>query len=162
MLRLGPQVIPRSRELFLVVFTVYYLCNLVVASFSIPSLSTAFMTALLDVVFLLGMIYLLLKIVNYPGRWLQTVTACSGTGIIINLCAILLLLFSQHASANSSLEAVLSLLFLLLVGWSIIIMAHILRHAMEVSMGIGIIISVGMVWLSAMLVLLFMPEQTTL
>ncbi len=78
-----------------------------------------------------------------PGHLPQTLAALAGTGAVIQLIAWPLL-----ASP---------VLLIPLLIWSLTINAHILRHALEISLGLAILISLGFLLMSATVALLISP-----
>jgi len=66
-------------------------------------------------------------------RLTQTLTALAGTGTLLGLCAlpVIQLLSSGQATGQPSLLA--SMLWLLLFGWNLVVVAHIMRHALSVN-----------------------------
>lgn len=133
-LRAAPQDLPCSRFLMLLCIGSYLLMGLVISlldqSFGLALLSTGVDTALL-----IGLAYLALWIRGYKGRAIQTVTAFAATGTLFELIGWPLVAYLQQVSADSPSN--LSLLLLVLIIWNIVVIGHILRHAVDVPMWIG-------------------------
>ena len=72
-------------------------------------------------------VIVLLQVRKLPERMPQTLSALAGTGIILGALAFGLLL-QADPEVNQPL---LGLTYLLLVGWSLAVDAHIYRHALD-------------------------------
>jgi hypothetical protein len=71
-------------------------------------------------------------------RLIQTLTALSGTGTLLGLIAlpVMQLLSSGQEAGQPFLLA--GMLWLLLFGWNLLVMAHIMRHALSVNFPVAI------------------------
>lgn len=141
-LRAGPQDLPKGQ--YLLVATI--LAGIVVDSFSSSILMPSF--AGLDVIkivavyniILLAAIYLLLKVIGYPSRGIQTLTAFAGSGVFISL-----VLLPSLLVINSAEEQAKSFVFYILADtfWRITVNSHIFRHAFSISLLLAMILSVS-------------------
>ncbi len=134
-LRKGPQDIPASYHLFGLCLTVNILFSFLLLNLFL-SLLPAISATLLKTAVLLTYVWFFLWASSMPGRWLQTVTALVGTGIILSLLTLSLYLFDGIKTEPGEW------LFLLLIGWDILITGHILRHAMLVRLWLAIVLSI--------------------
>jgi len=94
-----------------------------------------------QIVLYAGFIYLLLKINNKTDRWLQTLTALFGALALINLASYP---FIQNLNLLSEGQLVLTpgiLIVAALQLWFFIVMARVLRDAIEVTMGRAILLT---------------------
>lgn len=120
------------------------------------------MITLLEVLLLMLFIYILLRLTHKTRRWPQTMTAIFGTGIIISLFSIPLYYFGGRGDAQALVQN-LSVLFLLgLIVWNILVMAHILKHALQIHMLAGVMIMLGYTWLFSSLIVLLLPKTDVL
>jgi hypothetical protein len=62
---------------------------------------------------------------------------------------------NQH---ESWIQQIVILLFLVMVIWNVAVLAHIVRHSISTSMGIGIIIAILYIWMSSLLISMIFPE----
>lgn len=131
LLRAKPQDIPASRGLLGVTLAVYTTVSLILASVQLPA-QRALLYALADVVILAVLTHLVLLVRRFPERFTQTLTALAGSGAVLGVITWPLAHIQQP-----------SLLVLILVIWSISVTAHILRHALSLSLTLGIVISLG-------------------
>ena len=94
--------------------------------------------SLLAIAVQFGAIAALLSLRNLSERLPQTLSALAGTGFIFGLLAMLIL--SRFRPGEP--QADLALLYLGLFAWSLLVDAHIYRHALSVKMGIGVFLAV--------------------
>lgn len=140
--RKGPQDLPSSALLFKLCLLAYALSGLLVLQFDL-SLANALLLVLLDIALLISLIFVALQILGHGNRLLQTLTACVGAGIILNLVA--LPLSYWDATTTTALQTdepvfgVSALLSMLLLLWNLVIVAHILRHAFSVAFPVGVL-----------------------
>jgi hypothetical protein len=132
LLRAGPQELPASRELLGLSMASYTLASFLLSLPGYPLVAAgqlALMDAGLVVVFAATALYLTGKM----ARLTQTLTALLGTGTLLGLIAlpvIQLLASGQEAGQPSLLGG---MLWLLLFGWNLLVVAHIVRHALSVN-----------------------------
>jgi hypothetical protein len=141
-LKAGPQDLPSGQ---------YLMISAILAGIIIDSFATStFMSELSDFdvvrivsvynLVLLTAVYLLLKLVGYAGRGLQTVTAIAGCGFFISLILLpsLLMIGSAEEQVNS-----LAIFILIDNVWRIAINAHIFRHALSINLLMAMILSLS-------------------
>lgn len=108
-------------------------------------ISSGWMTAVgmsvLDTLILVLFSWSLLRVTGKTARYPQILTALAGTGVILGFVGLPLMLRAAqlHADAGSDPDLVLVLGWLLLLGWSIAVQAHIYRHALSASYGAGLL-----------------------
>jgi hypothetical protein len=83
-------------------------------------------------------IALLLSARNFQARLPQTLTALAGTGFIFGLMSLLILARVDPGKPQPDL----ALFYLILFGWSLVVDAHIYRHALSIKMNIGVLLAV--------------------
>jgi len=132
LLRAGPQDLPASRELLGLSLASYTLASFLLSLPGYP-LIAAGQLALADVSLLIVFGAMTLYLSGKMARLTQTLTALSGTGALLGLLAlpVIQLLSSGQATGQPSLLA--SMLWLLLFGWNLVVVAHIMRHALSVN-----------------------------
>jgi hypothetical protein len=136
-LRAAPQDLPASRELLGLAMAGYLLVSFLLSLPAYPPVDAgqlALMDAVLLVLFAVTVLYIPGKI----ARLTQTLTALSGTGTLLGLFAlpVIQLLSPDHESGQLSLLA--GMLWLALFGWNLIVVAHIMRHALSVNLPVAI------------------------
>jgi hypothetical protein len=93
---------------------------------------------LLAVAVQFAVITLLLKAKDFQARLPQTLTALAGTGFIFGLLSLLILTRVDPGRPQPDL----ALFYLILFGWSLVVDAHIYRHALSIKMNIGVLLAV--------------------
>ncbi len=134
LLRARPQDLPPSSALLWLLSWLYVLLETVHMAGVFETPWEDFAISLLDLVLLLGASWLLLAATRHGARWLQTATALVGGGIVILLVAIPLSL----AMGESGVGQLAMLLYWVLIVWNQIFLGHVLRHALDVSLLVGI------------------------
>ena len=136
-LRSGPQTLPYSYSLLLLFAAIHLLIDIVFSgreAMQWPNL----LSALANILFTAGFVYVLLQLTKKMPRFVQTLLALFGIEILIGLIgAVMLLLYKIPA-----LSALVSLMWLGLVVWNTMIAAHIFRHALDTSMLWGLALSI--------------------
>ncbi len=146
LLRKRPQDLPKSTVLLISCFVMYTVIGMLLTMQS-GTFIVVLMVSLVDAGFLLTATFLVLRQHRHIDRWHQTMTALFGTGAILGIfsppagfC------YSSNFWAQSQhegwLQPITVLFFLAMVIWSIVIFAHIIRHAISTSMGIGVVIAI--------------------
>lgn len=85
-----------------------------------------------------GAIAVLLNLRNYSVRLPQTLTAMAGTGFLFGLVSLMILTRIEPGKSQPDL----ALLYLGLFAWSLVVDAHIYRHALSIKMPIGVLLAV--------------------
>ena len=84
LLRKGPQDLPKSSVLLYLCLTLYMVFNVLLTLQARP-FEDALLVSLVDVGFLLSVIFLILKQHHHLDRWIQTITALCGSGVILGI-----------------------------------------------------------------------------
>lgn len=135
-LRAGPQDLPDSRPLTLVVIGIY-IAQAVMTSGVVNEDSNAtrsLMAIALQFIAVAG----ILAWRRHPERLQQTLLAFAATGIVVSMVAFTLLLQSDPG-VNQPL---LALFWFVIFGWSLAVDANIFRHALGIAMPIAVLITV--------------------
>lgn len=148
LLRAGPQDLPTTQSVLALSLLVYTATSIAL-SVTTQSFGSAVVYGLADTLFLAGLTYALLMLRRLPHRQTQTLTALAGTGTVIGLFALPLVLIPNFPP----------LLLLLITVWSLTVIGHILRHALNVSLPMGILASMGYLLASLALALLLAPAN---
>lgn len=159
-LKANPQDLPKARSLLL--FVVF--AGIIIDSFSssvlIPKLSglEIVQTVLLYNLVLLSCVYLLLRLIGYAERGMQTITAIAGSGLFISL-----ILLPALLTLNLVVDATQSFALLILIDnvWRIAVNAHIFRHALSISLVMAMILSVSYLLLGVLVADLILPAQAS-
>ena len=157
LLRKGPQDLPKSTELLVLSLFMYTLIDVLLTVQSRP-LVDALMVSFVDVGFLLLVTFLILKQHKHLERWYQTMTALFGTGVILGIFIFPLVFGGFQNQYEAWLQQIIVLLFLIMVIWNVAVLAHIVRHAISTSAGIGVTIAILYFGMSSLLVIMLFPE----
>jgi hypothetical protein len=145
-----PQDIPESKNLLTFFAVVYGLLSISLATLSQPA-EKAILAGIVELALIMVFTMALLQASGKASRWTQTVTALVGTGIIVNIIAFpvyILIGVGELNSLESSTGQSFGLLLLAaLACWNIVIMAHILRHALEINFAAAMFLSIIYIWI---------------
>lgn len=153
LLRAAPQDLPASRPVLVVSLCCYVLVSVLLAGLTSGMPDGAGMTLLelgLLVLFNSGLLYL----IGYPQRISQTLAALAGSGSLLGLPALVLVLSAGPDPAVSLSSSG----WLLLLFWNLLVNAHIMRHALSVSLALGAGVSVMYMLVSTQVLLAVFPQ----
>lgn len=163
-LKMKPQDISASKNLLIICLLVYGFISVQLALLSQP-FDKAVMAGAIEVVFIMIFCFAVLQIGGKSSRWVQTVTALAGTGIIISIIALPLYLFigtnSETVATSDGLRVLGLLLLATLACWNIIIMGHIFRYALEINMFSSVVLAIAYIWLIFNFTTAIMPMEVT-
>lgn len=157
LLRAGPQDLPATPQFLAFALIGYFLVDVLMSLLSFP-VGAAFAVSLLDVLLLAAFAQIVLRIVAKPARFNQTLAALAGTGQLLGLLALPLIRGLTAAQAVGEPASGLALAWLAVLIWSLLVLGHILRHALNVSLMTGVGIGVLYSLLSVMIVRAVFPE----
>lgn len=159
-LRIGPQDLP---------FSVPLARALVVLSLAMDLATTTLLGAgqavlprlLLSVLLLLGVPWLLLNWRQRGNRYVQTLAALAGTGVLFKLVMLPLALaiadqpLPQTPEDLAPAQVLVGWLTLALLSWRLVVNAHIYRHALDLRFGWSVLLVLGVLVLELMLAQVF-------
>lgn len=145
LLRKGPQSVPQSHFLLLMVFIAGFVVN-VSAGMILNEIQVALGETLVMYSVLIAFSALLLRLRSQIARLVQTLTTLFACDLLLTLMQIpVRLLVPNLDKDNPGLtELFVVMLVNLLIIWYVAIQGHIFRHAMSSSMLQGVIVSVAM------------------
>ena len=152
MLKARPQDCPVSNGLQFSLM-LGYLMLAVISALSIYNLWGSVVTSLLD----LGILYMftLVLLSSKKERIHQTFNAFLGAGIIIGIfSAVCSYLFEVDPETKTISDAGI-IVFLLIFVWIVIVFGHIIRHAVDTSLSIGIALGLGYVIINTIVIITF-------
>jgi hypothetical protein len=136
LLRRAPQELPASNYLLGLALCCYAAVSVLVSAQGYD-FTRALQLATVDLGLLVVFIWLLLYLQGRQARFNQTLSAMAGTGSIMGLVALPLLLMAGPDTVSGEVPASLVSVWLLLLLWNLFVMAHILRHALSATFLIG-------------------------
>lgn len=132
-LRLRPQDVPRSSVLLSLTVGTNTLLSTLINQVSNP-LTAALRMAVLEMLVLLGLTSALLYAFSRTPRIAQTVTALMGTGALIGGLVFLGMVL---------IPALPQALHLAIFLWNLLVIAHVLRHALDTRFIVGMLLAIG-------------------
>lgn len=142
-LRRKPQDLPASTALLGAVLLVGLLGGALLSVTAGASLPAGIGQTAVDLMLLLGALHVGLRLVDKPARFLQTATALVGADTLIGFLALVPVGLAGSDVDDSAQLLLSGLSFMALVAWSVVITAHILRHAFEIKLLQGAAIAVA-------------------
>jgi hypothetical protein len=141
-LKAGPQDVPAGRNLLIAAIIAAVIIDSFSTSILMPGLGNIEIlqiVALYNIILITAM-YLLLWMIGYAARGLQTLTALLATGLLISL-----VLLPGLLVINSAAEEVKSFAFYVLADtiWRLTVNTHIFRHAFSVNLMLAMILSLS-------------------
>ena len=157
-LKTAPQDLPYSQRLTVQLAALYIFSGIVVLQ---TTLNPEDMLGglILGLVIQLAFTYLVLQALNRSARFVQTFCAIIGVSVLFNLMSWPILSVLADEAALESLQSSMSLLFLLLISWEVLVKAHIFRHALEMRMFSALALSFSLFFISVALSQLLFPGE---
>lgn len=156
--RKGPQDLPVSGFLPGLSLACYVLVSFLVASPS-SGIVAAVQLAALDVVMLIVFVSVLLYLQSKTERLGQTLSAMAGSGSLMGVFALPLVLLVDPGLPADQLSPLLTGSWLSLLIWNLFVMAHIMRHALSTSFAVGLGAAVLYALVSMQIVATLFPQQ---
>lgn len=156
LLRKGPEDVPASSVLLKLSLITYGCSGLLVMLVSMQP-AVAFLQTAMDIILLTGLTYGILTLQGYGPRFVQTLTALLGVGTLLGLVALPLVVWIDNGTVAGEGIELPSLLFWLLLGWSIAVMAHIFQHALSTTRWVGMAYALAYLLISVVLSSLLIP-----
>lgn len=157
LLRSGPQSLPVSGSLLLLAGAAGLVSGALVIVNSFGGLGAALGAQALDLVLVALLLRAALAVRGLQPRFLQAASALFGCGVVINLATMPVQLMIGQQTEGGLLRELGVLFYLLLLAWALVVMAHILRHSLDIRFSAGLLISLGYFLLVNWLVQLFFP-----
>jgi len=142
LLRAGPQDLPASNALLGVVLATHVVVGVILGLLSYSFINAIFY-ALVSTFIVVALTRIALLLRNYGGRFRQTLSGLAGTDVLLGLVAWPVTAWLYRADAEGGDIGGPFAVWLLLVAWSLVVTAHILRHALSVHYAIGFAVAVG-------------------
>jgi len=141
-LKVAPQDAPASTNAYYVSIFAYLLVGAFVIAITQSVLTGLFLSGV-QTALLMFLANLVLWIKKTPGRYHQTLTALCATGAIIGIIAMPLMSFVANSGATGGGVDTDTLSFgfiiwLVLILWESLVVAHILKHSMDIPMMAGL------------------------
>ena len=155
-LKSAPQDLPYSPRLLVQLMLAYILSGIVVLQTTLNPddiLSGLLLGLLIQYVFT----YAVLSALDKRARFVQTFCAILGIGILFNLLSWPVFSMLSDETAQEAMRSSMSLMFLLIISWEVLVKAHIFRHALEMRMFSALALSFSLFFISVALSQLLFP-----
>jgi hypothetical protein len=153
--RRGPQDIPASQPLFVLTFVFYMTATVLLTAVTVDW-PMAVKATLVDAVVLPAFVFTVLWLRNFTERCLQTLTAMAGIGALFSIAAIPPFMITS-GMPGSPLSAPASVVVLVLFIWNVLVLGHILRHALALAFPAGVLVAMAYVAVSMVAAELVVP-----
>ncbi len=157
LLRAGPQDLPVSQLLLGLTLAGYLLISTLLALPGYPAF-TALQIAVIDLILLTAFAGSILYLTGNLARINQTLSALAGAGTLLGLLALPLVQSLYRAQDAEQLSLPVLMFWLLLMGWNLLVVAHIIRHALSVILPIAVVIAVLYTLLAMQLITALFPQ----
>jgi hypothetical protein len=156
-LKAAPQDLPASSFLLGLVLLAYFVTGALVATLQWP-FSHAVLAAFLDTVFLSALSRVLLWSRMLSSRFVQTLTALAGSGAVMTVIALPIVLWQSIVGVtDASIPTLPSWLLMIWMVWNVLVVGHIIRHALSTVLALGIVLAVVYAYISFQLMRIFLP-----
>jgi hypothetical protein len=155
-LKSAPQDLPYSLRLMLQLVLAYILSGIAVLQTTLKPddlFSGLFLGLIIQYVFT----YAVLRALDKSARFVQTFCAILGIGVLFNLLSWPVFSVLSDETTQDVMKSLMSLLFLLIISWEVLVKAHIFKHALEMRMVSALAISFSLFFISIALSQLLFP-----
>jgi len=157
-IKAAPQDLPASSFLLGLALSGYLVTGAVVAAFQWP-LSQAILAAFLDTIFLTVLSRVLLWARMLSGRFVQTLTALAGSGAVMTVIALPLVMWQGFVGVtDANVPTLPSWLLMIWMIWNVVVVGHILRHALSTVLPLGIGLAAVYAYITFQLMRIFLPN----
>lgn len=141
-LRAGPQDLPATDRMLLGSIAAVVVASLL-AIRSLYPLELALARIGVDLLVQAGFVFAALQWTGHPARFRQTYAALCGTGALLVLLIWPLVDILGDRGPEATLSGIALMLLFGIYGWSVAVIGHILRHALELRMGVAVLLALG-------------------
>lgn len=153
--RRGPEDLPDSRFLLTLALGAYVLAQVPLVILLFDGWSSAALLALLaDVALLSACFWAPLRFTGRVGRYRQTLTALAGTGALLAMVQVPLVMASRAGDPGLPTVALLVML-----AWTVVVQAHIASRALSAGFGVGLAIALAYFLITFQVTGLLAPPQ---
>lgn len=143
----GPADVPNSHGLLKITLLVYFMLGVGINRVDV-NWQVSLFASLADTLMMVLVIWILLNIRGLQARYLQTVTAMAGTGCFLAIIGLPIYLSFHQVSEPEQASSFTLLLMVALMFWSLMVMAHIFRQALDIKPGAAAALTIGYTVLS--------------
>jgi len=140
LLRNRPQDFPWSPLLLALVMAAHALLGIVLFSFRLP-LPDALGAGIAGSALLAVMTVSLLAVNRLLARAVQVLTALAGADVVLGVAALPITVWLHGDLEGGAASGLPGLLYLVLLGWNLAVAGHVLRHALDAPLPLGLVIA---------------------
>lgn len=161
LLRAAPQDLPSSTVLLGLTLTAYSMAGLLLSLVN-TDLAHAVLLVVVDVLILTVLAYMILWTRMLTARFVQTLTALAGTGALLEFSAWPVLYWQQLSTSTDNPGLLIaSLLLWAWLFWNVVVVGHILRHALSISFFNGALLSLLYMFISVSVIRVLFYSSAT-
>lgn len=157
-LKSTPQDLPYSMALTVQLSFFYVLSGIVVLQTTLAP-DDMFAGIVLGLLVQYIFVYAVLAALNKSARFMQTFCAVIGASLIFNLLSWPVFTVLSDETSQEAIKSSVSLLFLLLISWEVLVKAHIFKNALEMKMFGALALSFSLFFISVTLSQLLFPAE---
>ena len=157
-LKSAPQDLPYSMALTVQLSFFYVLSGIVVLQTTLAP-DDMFAGIVLGLLVQYIFVYAVLAALNKSARFMQTFCAVIGASLIFNLLSWPVFTVLSDETSQEAIKSSMSLLFLLLISWEVLVKAHIFKNALEMKMFGALALSFSLFFISVTLSQLLFPAE---
>jgi hypothetical protein len=155
LLNAKPQDLPASALLLRTTLGAYLLMSALTAA-PVYDPASSIVAAFIDVGLLAGYAWIALQSRAHAERYVQTLSALAGCGVVVGALSLPLMHFIYQSGELGGGDALLFVQLLILV-WLLAIYGHIYRHALSTGLFIGVLVSLGWIFLTSLFIQALFP-----
>jgi len=140
-LKAGPADMPASNKLLKATLLAYFLLGVGISRID-STWDVSVVGSMADTLFMIAAIGLMLNFKGLSARYQQTLIALAGAGIILDFIGLPLLLWFNQIDKLEQGTSVAMLLLIALMFWSLMVIAHIFRQALDIKAGSAAMITI--------------------
>jgi hypothetical protein len=140
-LKAGPADMPASSMLLKSTLFAYFLLGIIISRID-SAWDVSIISSLADTLFMIAAIGVMLHLKGLNTRYQQTLIALAGAGIILNLIGLPLMIWLNQIDKLEQGTSVALLLMIALMFWSLMVIAHIFRQALDIKAGSAAMITI--------------------
>jgi hypothetical protein len=154
----SPQDLPAS-EMLLGLTLFGYLIISALLALPVYGVAASLLQAIIEVTILVAYTRAVLQIAAHRQRYMQTLTALAGTGILFGLVAMPLVysIYDSVSPEGGTPDAITLRIYMLVLAWLVVVYGHVFRHALSSGIFVGILVGMGYVMLTSMVINTVLP-----
>lgn len=156
LLRRTPQELPASHWLFAVLLAASVVAGWLGTVKIFGDAMLALQANLIDAGLVLLLLRGTLQLAGHPARFLQTGTAFFGVSALFSAA----LVAAESLIGLLDLELLMALAQLIALAWIHVVLGHVLRHAIDKDLWVGILIAMGYTFVAINIVFQIVPPGT--